>query len=149
MKVLIQRVASASVQVGDDKVAQIGQGLLVYLGITEGDDDQKIVAMVDKLLHVRIFPNEDGTKSFHTSLMEQQTSILVVSQFTLYGSLQKGRRPSFDKAMEPSRAEKVYELFLDELRRKYPIGDIASGMFGEHMMVEACNDGPVNFIYEL
>ena len=144
MRAIIQRVARASVVVGDETVGEIGSGLLVLLGVTHLDTTADAWRLADKIVDLRIF-NDDAGK-MNRDIIETKGSILVVSQFTLYGDCQKGRRPSFIQAAPPAFAIPLYEEFCNAIRaRGVPT---ATGRFGAMMKVELINDGPVTLILE-
>jgi D-aminoacyl-tRNA deacylase len=144
MRAVIQRVASAGVLVGDETVGQIDHGLLVLLGVTHSDTSPDAWRLADKIVDLRIF-NDDAGK-MNRDIIETKGSILVVSQFTLYGDCQKGRRPSFIHAAPPEIATPLYEEFCNGIRaRGVPT---ATGRFGAMMKVELINDGPVTLILE-
>lgn len=144
MKAVVQRVSEAKVTVDDNIVGEIDQGLMILLGITEGDSEKDIEAIVDKLINLRIFEDEDG--KMNVSLRDIGGSILSVSQFTLYGDVRKGRRPSFSKAAAPDVAEQLYNQFNDYIRLQNV--DVETGVFGAMMDVSLTNDGPVTFVIE-
>ena len=139
MRVILQRVRRAQVTVDDEVVGRIGHGLLVFVGCGEGDDDDDLDYLVDKLVHLRIFADDDGR--MNRSVLDVEGQMLVVSQFTLYADTSRGRRPSFVKAMKPGPAEALYERFVDAVQQRGV--DVESGIFGEMMDVELINDGPV------
>jgi D-tyrosyl-tRNA(Tyr) deacylase len=139
MRAVLQRVSQASVTVDEEKVGQIGQGLLVFLGIGLEDNETTVKTLVDKIVQLRIFPDQQG--KMNLSLLDIQGEILVVSQFTLHADVSRGRRPSFTKAAPPSIAIPLYELFK-ETCMNYSLS-VESGIFGAMMQVELCNDGPV------
>ena len=145
MKAVIQRVSRAAVRVDGQPVGEIGRGLLVLLGI--GKDDTGNVAdwMIDKLLKLRVFP-DDGGKMNH-SVTDIAGGILIVSQFTLYGELEKGTRPSFSGAMPPEEARKFYDDFMAKLHATTAL-PVAEGRFASMMNVELVNDGPVTIVLE-
>ncbi len=144
MKALIQRVQRAEVRVDDRTVGQIGKGLLVFLGVGLEDTPQGSDELVEKIIHLRIFENPQG--KFDRSVLDVGGEILVVSQFTLYADCSKGRRPSFTKAAPPSKAQELYDGFLNRLKAKgIPV---ASGLFGAKMEVHLVNDGPVTLMLE-
>jgi D-aminoacyl-tRNA deacylase len=144
MRAVIQRVSRASVTVGGSVVGAIDRGLVVLVGFTGGDDAQRVEWMADKLVGLRIFPDDDD--KMNLSLRDVGGAILVVSQFTLYGDVQRGRRPSFVGAAGPDVAVPLYESFIDALRRREI--PVATGEFGAMMQVELVNDGPVTLVVE-
>ncbi len=145
MRVIVQRVKTSQVTVNDDVIGKIGRGLLLLVGIADTDTDAELDWMAKKCLELRLFPSEVGDRFDH-SVQDIHGELLVVSQFTLYGDCRKGRRPSFDRAAPPSRAEQLYERFVDKLR---PSGlTIQTGKFGALMQVSIENDGPVTLILE-
>lgn len=144
MRVLIQRVKEAKVTVENEIIGSIDQGILLFLGIHKDDDRSKICWLVEKVINLRIFEDEWG--KMNRSLKEVEGKLLIVSQFTLYGDCDTGRRPSFTEIMPAGQAEKIYEAFID--RGKELLGDmnIATGKFGAEMVVSLVNDGPVTFL---
>ena len=145
MRAVVQRVSSARVRVGSRVTGDIARGLLVLVGIAAGDtlDDVRYVA--GKILDMRVFEGEDG-RPHHRSVIDAGGSVLVVSQFTLYGDMRKGRRPSFDAAADPDTARQMYEELVRELATaSIPI---ATGEFRAHMDVELVNDGPVTILID-
>lgn len=143
MKAVIQRVKRASVRCGDLD-ATIGPGLLVLVGLEAADTKETCTWAAAKIASLRVF--EDGNGKMNLGLHDVGGEILAVSQFTLAGSIAKGRRPSFDGAMAPEAARVLFRVFLDLLKAQYP--RVKSGFFQEHMEVELINDGPVTFILE-
>ena len=139
MRAILQRVSHASVTVEGDVIGSIGQGLLVFLGCGEGDTRDDLEYLVDKLIHLRIFADEEGRMNH--SLVDVGGEMLVVSQFTLYADTSRGRRPSFVKAMKPGPAEALYEDFVDHVAAQGI--DVETGKFGAMMDVDLVNDGPV------
>ena len=139
MRALLQRVERAKVSVEDEVTGEIGEGLLVFLGAGEGDTDEDLEYLVDKTVQLRIFADDDG--KMNHSVRDVDGEILVVSQFTLYADVSKGRRPSFVQAMNASDAEEMYEQFVEACRRE--VRNVETGVFGEMMDVELVNDGPV------
>ena len=144
MRALVQRVSQADVQVGDHTVGAIQQGLLVLLGVHENDTAQDAAYLASKVVRLRIF--EDTQGKMNLDVLTIQGSLLVVSQFTLYGDCRKGRRPSFAKAARPPLAEQLYDAFVDAAAH-YGI-PVAKGQFGARMAVSLVNDGPVTLIIE-
>jgi len=141
MRAVVQRVARAKVTVDEAITGDIGPGLLVYLGVGKGDVASDRSAVLDKILGLRIFENEAG--KFDKSVVDVGGSLLVVSQFTLFADVSKGRRPSFDGAMPPAEAEAAYDAFVSEARAKLGSDRVATGKFRAHMIVASDVDGPV------
>ena len=139
MRALLQRVTHASVTVDEQIVGQIGLGLLVLLGVGQDDTDVQVKTLADKIVHMRIFGDDEG--KMNRSLLDIGGEVLVVSQFTLYADIRRGRRPSFTNAAPPSLAEPLVERFKDAVAA-YGLR-VADGIFGAHMQVELVNDGPV------
>ncbi len=140
MRAVVQRVTEARVVVDDEIVGAIGPGLLVLLGVAEGDDAATGIALADKIAQLRIFNDADG--KFNLSVLDRGGAVLVVSQFTLLADTRKGRRPSFVHAADPSIAEPLVEQFCTHLRSHRQL-TVAIGRFGAHMLVHLVNDGPV------
>jgi D-tyrosyl-tRNA(Tyr) deacylase len=145
VKTVVQRVTRATVRVEGQIVGAIGPGLLVLLGIGKTDTVAEADWMISKLLALRIFPDETG--KMNRSVTDIAGSLLIVSQFTLYGVLEKGTRPSFSDAMPPSDAEKLYGEFMKKLRAATKLR-VAEGRFAAMMDVELVNDGPVTIILD-
>ncbi len=145
MRVVLQRVSRATVAVGDEITGAIGPGLLVFLGVSREDTAEDIQWLVQRIVTVRVF--DDGAGKMNRSLIDTGGEALVISQFTLYGSLRKGNRPSFNRAAPPEQAVPAYEQFVarlaDALGRPVP-----TGRFGAYMRIDACNDGPVTLIID-
>ncbi|MEA2753011.1 MAG: D-aminoacyl-tRNA deacylase [Myxococcales bacterium] len=139
MRAVVQRVAWAKVEVDGAIVGEIERGLLVYLGAGKGDGDAERTYVLSKVLGLRIFENDAG-KMDH-SVVDIGGALLVVSQFTLYGDVRRGRRPSFDGAMPPEEAERAYEAFVSDARTQGI--RVATGKFRADMKVTSLNDGPV------
>jgi D-tyrosyl-tRNA(Tyr) deacylase len=144
MKVVLQRVKEASVVVGSDVVGRINRGLCLLVGVEKGDDEEDARFMAKKIVELRIFPDENG--KMNLSVGDISGGILAISQFTLAGSVKKGRRPSFDKAEQPKRAEELFGAFVDRLREHGR--RVETGIFAAMMDVSIVNDGPVTFILE-
>ncbi|MCX7886201.1 MAG: D-aminoacyl-tRNA deacylase [Verrucomicrobiae bacterium] len=145
MKAVVQRVSRAAVRADGQEVGRIGPGLLVLLGFGRHDTAADAEWMIRKLLALRIFPDEAG--KMNRSVSDIGGALLVVSQFTLYGVLEKGTRPSFSDAMPPADAERFYYEFMKRLRAATPL-QVEEGRFGAMMEVELVNDGPVTIILE-
>ncbi len=144
MRAVIQRVSEAAVRVDDKVVGSIGKGLLVLLGVADGDDETDAGAIADKIATLRCFPDEDG--KFEHSVHEIGGGVLVISQFTLLGDCRKGRRPSFSSAAHPELATKLYEQVI-ELLHAHAL-HVEQGQFGAHMDVSLVNDGPVTLMLD-
>ena len=144
MRVVVQRVSGASVEVGGKAVASIGAGLLVLAAFRSGDSDADVDWMARKCLELRIFEDEGG--AMNRSVMEVGGAVLVVSQFTLYGDCRKGRRPDFFASAPAEEARELYRRFLDIMNGYYP--RVVEGVFGAKMQVRLVNDGPVTLIID-
>ena len=144
MKLLIQRAKTASVVIKGETVGKIGQGLLAFLSIEKSDTGEEIDYLVNKLVNLRIFGQ--GDKPFDLSLKDIDGEVLVVSQFTLCGACEKGRRPDFFGAAEPFRAKKIYDDFVTKLKTEEV--KVETGEFGAYMQVNLENDGPATFMLE-
>lgn len=142
MRVLVQRSLDSSVLVDDKIVGRIDNGLVLFVGFTHGDSKKEIDYMVDKVINLRIFDDENGV--MNKSLMDVKGSILSISQFTLYGNAKKGRRPSYVDALGGEDASKLYDEFNNELL-KHNI-KVETGIFGADMVVNITNDGPVTLL---
>lgn len=145
MRAIIQRVKRAKVSIENQVYSSIGSGLLVFLGITEEDDSTDMEWLVNKILNLRIFGDAEGKLNF--SVLDNNGSILVVSQFTLYSSTKKGNRPSFLKAAKPDIAIPLYDKFVSYTKEISGL-DIQTGSFGADMKIELLNDGPVTIIID-
>ncbi|MDZ4686269.1 MAG: D-aminoacyl-tRNA deacylase [Planctomycetaceae bacterium] len=144
MRAVVQRVSRAQVTVAGEITGAIGRGLLVLLGVAEGDTQADVVYLAEKLVALRIFPDADG--KMNLALPDIAGGMLVVSQFTLLGDCRKGRRPSFIAAARPERAVELYRSFVAEVcGRGITVGE---GRFQEHMDVELVNDGPVTLLVD-
>jgi D-tyrosyl-tRNA(Tyr) deacylase len=144
MKALIQRVSHAQVDVAGNTIGKIGPGLLVLLGVDRGDDKSTADKLLHKVLHYRIFADQAGR--MNNNVQQTGGSLLVVSQFTLSASTQKGMRPSFTSAAAPTLAEELYQYFHTQAALALPV---QTGEFGADMQVSLCNDGPVTFMLEV
>ena len=145
MRFLIQRVSQARVKISGETVGQIGRGFLVLAGFRIDDRAEDINRMADKCLNLRVFEDEQG--KMNRSLLDICGELLVVSQFTLYANCRKGRRPGFDRSLEPESAEYFYNRLIEQLRQSGL--KVAAGRFGARMEVELINDGPVTFVLEV
>lgn len=144
MRFLIQRVNHASVTVDDKEVRKIGKGLLVFVGVFEEDTEEVADKLIRKLLGLRIFADENGKTNL--SLTDVKGELLIVSQFTLCADCRKGNRPSFTKAGNPDKANKLYEYILSACREKNTVTE--SGVFGADMRVDLSNDGPFTILLD-
>ncbi len=145
MRLLIQRAAKGSVSIGGEVVGQIGQGLVILVGVTHTDTAADAEYLANKCVHLRIFTDKQG--KMNLSLLDVGGGALIVSQFTLYGDCVKGRRPGFDNAARPELAEPLYETFV-ELVKKLGVKQVETGRFGADMLVKIDNDGPVTFLID-
>ena len=144
MRAVFQRVSRARVVVDGEEVSSIGAGALILLGVGKGDTEKDASYMADKLAGLRVFSDEQG--KMNLSLLDIGGQAIVVSQFTLYGDVKKGKRPGFDGAADPRVGE---ELYLEVVRRMNELGvPTKTGVFGAHMQVELCNDGPVTILID-
>ncbi|MFC1927299.1 D-aminoacyl-tRNA deacylase [Chloroflexota bacterium] len=144
MKALVQRVSRASVSVNDRIVGKIDRGLVVFLGIAQGDSKEDTIYLANKVANLRIFA--DQASRFSLSALDTIGDILIVSQFTLLGDTRKGRRPDFTAAAPPDLAKELYEFFVEQVRATGL--KVETGLFQEHMLVEIHNDGPVTVSLE-
>ncbi len=144
MKVLLQRVSSASVTVDGEIVGKIGNGLMLLVGIAQEDSESDLQWMADKCLNLRVF--EDEADKMNCSLLDVNGEVLAISQFTLLGNTKKGRRPSFINAATPEKGENFYNLFIEKLK-SFSI-NVESGIFGAMMDVQLLNRGPVTLMIE-
>lgn len=144
MRAVLQRVSQATVGINNELVAEIQQGLLVYLGIEQDDGNLQLDFMANKIPRLRLFSDKEG--KMNLSVQDVGGSILVVSQFTLCADLTKGNRPSFNPAATPERAITLYERFVEKLREQDI--EVATGIFGASMQVSYTNDGPVTIILD-
>ncbi|HEX6622934.1 MAG TPA: D-aminoacyl-tRNA deacylase [Pyrinomonadaceae bacterium] len=144
MRAVVQRVTRASVRVGGETVGEIARGLVVLLGIARDDTRADVEYLVEKVAAVRVFDDAEGR--MNRSVADAGGGLLVVSQFTLYGDVRRGRRPSWIDAAPPEVAEPLYELFVAEARARVPA--VATGSFRREMEVELVNDGPVTILLD-
>ena len=144
MRFVCQRVLHAQVEVNGQSVGRIDKGLLVYLGVGKEDTLKDAEFMAEKLINLRIFPDDDG--KMNRSLLDVGGAVLLVSNFTLHGDCRKGRRPGFDAAAQPQLAEQLYEKVAGLIDRQGV--NVEKGVFGEYMHVTSTNDGPINFLLD-
>jgi D-tyrosyl-tRNA(Tyr) deacylase len=144
LKIVLQRVKQASVDVGGRVVGRIGRGICLLIGIEKGDTKEDADYLAAKVTDLRIFPDSEDKMNF--SLAEAEGEVLAVSQFTLAGSTRKGRRPSFDGAAEPGRAEELFGYFVESIRKRG--FRVETGIFQSVMEVQLINEGPVTFILD-
>lgn len=142
MRIVIQRVLEARVEVDGKVTGEIGRGLLIFLGVGKEDDEKTADRYIDKILKLRIFADDNGKTNL--SLNDVCGEVLVVSQFTLYADCRKGNRPDFINAGSALKAEALYQYFLTQIKNR--IGKVASGIFGAEMKVSLVNDGPFTII---
>ena len=145
MKALLQRVQEARVTIAGDCVAEIGPGLLVFLGLDRGDDEACAQRMIEKLLAYRVFNDDQGRMNLN--VQEVGGGVLLVSQFTLSADTGKGLRPGFSSALPPAEAEELYQRVLAMLEERH--SPVAAGVFAADMQVSLVNDGPVTFLLQL
>lgn len=144
MRAVIQRVCSASVSVDDNCVAMVKKGLLVFIGIKDTDESHDCDYLINKIVQMRIF--QDELRPMNKNIVDVNGGILLVSQFTLFGDMRKGNRPSFSSAMHPEKALHIYEYFVKQCKKQYP--RVKTGVFGAHMHIELVNDGPVTILLD-
>ncbi len=144
MRAVVQRANSGSVEVGGEEISSVGKGLVVLLGVAEGDEEKDCKYIADKLVNLRIFPDESGKMTL--SLSDIGGEILIVSQFTLMGDARKGRRPDFFAAAPPAKAEELYEAVASQVEEKGIT--VGMGLFGAYMSVRIDNDGPVTILLD-
>lgn len=144
MRAVVQRVSRAQVSVNAEITGQIGPGLLVLLGVGRNDTEQDAIYLADKIANLRVF--EDAEGKMNRSVQEVAGGVLVVSQFTLYGDVRRGKRPSFDDAAPAEKARQLYEFFLDQIRAAGLVCE--TGRFQETMKVKLINEGPVTILLD-
>jgi len=144
MRAVVQRVSEASVGVASEIVGDIGEGVLVLLGVARDDTHTDADYLAEKIVNLRIFADDEG--KMNRSLLETGGAMLVVSQFTLYGDVRRGRRPSYSDAAEPERANELYEYFVDRVK-SYEV-TVETGIFQATMKVGSINDGPVTILVD-
>jgi len=144
MRVVVQRVKKAKVEVDNEVVGVIEQGLLVFLGVHLDDRPEETQWLVNKLINLRCFQDKDGKMNLNLKDIEGQA--LIISQFTLYANCTRGRRPDFIQTAPPETAEKIYDKFVAEVKQE--LGSVQTGQFGAYMHVSLINDGPVTFVID-
>lgn len=144
MKIVLQRVSSASVKVDSNLVGRIDHGMLLLIGFSSNDTEESILPTLEKIVKLRIFSDEEG--KMNKSILDVNGSALLVSQFTLYADTRKGNRPSFIEAARPEQAIPLYEFFIAEMKKR--IAKVETGIFGADMKVELVNDGPVTIVFD-
>lgn len=144
MRVVLQRTTGCEVWIGGQRYSSTGAGLVLLFGTVAGDTEESCTWLADKIVNLRIF--EDGGGKMNLSALDTKAEVMIVSQFTLYADTRRGRRPSFDGAMVPEEAEKLYNSFVEKVRHSGLT--VATGIFGAHMDVSFTNHGPVTFILE-
>ena len=144
MKALLQRVTGASVSVASEVVGRIGRGLVIFVGVADGDTEKDAQYLAQKAVSLRIFSDEAG--KFNLSALDIKGELLVVSQFTLLADTKKGRRPSFTEAAPPAQAEELFERFVEQARATGL--KVETGRFQQYMQVEIHNDGPVTILLD-
>ncbi len=145
MKALLQVVKNAKVTSNGEKLGSINRGLSVFLGVSKDDETKNAKKLAEKIIQLRIFPDEEG--KMNLSVQSVDGEILVISQFTLYGKIKSGRRPSFSHAASYDKAKKLYKHFVSLLRDNTSL-TVETGRFGDYMEIELTNDGPVTFMLE-
>ena len=144
MKIVLQRVSSASVKVDSKIVGRIEHGLLLLIGFSSSDTQESVLPTLEKIVKLRIFSDEE--EKMNKSVLDVEGSLLLISQFTLYADTKKGNRPSFIEAARPEQAIPLYEFFIAEMRKR--ITKVETGIFGADMKVELVNDGPVTIVFD-
>jgi len=144
MRAVVQRVTAASVEVAGEIVGQIEKGLVAFVGIGKGDGETEARYLVDKIVDLRVFEDDQG--KMNRALADVAGGLLIVSQFTLYGDTSRGRRPGFDRAMPPAEAERLYDRVVELARARH--STVATGRFRADMRVVVDNDGPVTLLVE-
>ena len=144
MRVVLQLVSHASCTIDNKLYSSIGEGFLLLVGFKEGDTNETIEKVINKIISLRIFPDENGKTNL--GFLDLKKELMCISQFTLYADVKKGRRPSFVNALNPKEAAVLYDYTLDYLRKT--LGEVKSGIFGADMKIEQINDGPFTVIIE-
>jgi D-aminoacyl-tRNA deacylase len=147
MKIILQKVKRAHVEVAGEIVGEIADGFVLLLGIAHGDTEADAEKLVNKILKLRLFSDPGSDTFMERNIVEENGGILVISQFTLYGDCSKGTRPSFTAAARPEEAKPLYAYVLNALREKSGLR-VEAGEFGEHMEVMLVNDGPITLVLE-
>lgn len=144
MRAVVQRVKKASVSVQGKDISKIDNGIVVFLGVAEGDTMEDVDYLAEKIVGLRIFEDEEG--KMNKSVQDVDAAILIVSQFTLLGDVRKGRRPSFSKAAQPKEAQKLYKALIEACKKK--VKAVEEGQFQAEMLVNVLNDGPVTILID-
>ncbi|WP_213975766.1 D-aminoacyl-tRNA deacylase [Tepidanaerobacter acetatoxydans] len=144
MRAVVQRVKNASVSVQGKDISKIDNGIVVFLGVAEGDTMEDVDYLAEKIVGLRIFEDEEG--KMNKSVQDVDAAILIVSQFTLLGDVRKGRRPSFSKAAQPKEAQKLYKALIEACKKK--VKAVEEGQFQAEMLVNVLNDGPVTILID-
>ncbi|MDY0100582.1 MAG: D-aminoacyl-tRNA deacylase [Bacilli bacterium] len=144
MRIIVQNVKKGQLVINNKVISTIGKGYVLLIGFNHFDDESVLPLMADKILNMRVFPDQDDKTNL--SLLDINGEILAIPQFTLYANLKKGRRPSFTEALEPIKAKAYFEKFVLLLKKGLP--SLKSGVFGEHMEIELINDGPFTLILD-
>lgn len=145
MRAVIQRVSQAIVRHNSEEVSRIKAGFLVLVAIKVGDSESQVKKMAEKIANLRILEDEEG--KMNLSLIDKKQSVLLVSQFTLYGDCQKGNRPSFIQSARPEEALPLFKLLQSELQKF--VGEVQLGVFGEYMQIDLTNDGPTTIVLDI
>jgi len=146
MKIVLQRVKNASVSIDGKTYSQIGRGIVLLLGIAKDDVEQDFVPIIEKIINLRIFEND--LDKFDKSLKDVEGEVLIVSQFTLFADMSKGRRPFFGGAADPVEAKRLYNSFVEKFRTLYSSTKVMEGKFAAKMTVEINNEGPVTLLFD-
>ncbi|MEJ5349987.1 MAG: D-aminoacyl-tRNA deacylase [Melioribacteraceae bacterium] len=147
MRALVQRVTEGAVEIKEANYsASIGKGMVILLGVKEGDTEEDMIFVADKCSNLRIF--EDNNGKMNLSLKDINGEVLVISQFTLYGDARRGNRPSFTDAAKPELAENLYNKFIERMKQNLGADKVKSGIFAAMMLVKIFNDGPVTILVE-
>jgi D-aminoacyl-tRNA deacylase len=144
VRAVVQRVLEASVSIREKTTGQIGKGILIFLGVGQGDTIEDARTLAEKVVHLRIFPDADD--KMNLSILDVGGGVLVISQFTLFGDCRKGRRPSYASTAPPEQAKTLYQAFIEEIR--HYTASVETGQFQEMMRVQLINDGPVTLLID-